>query len=246
MTKHIDMTKEEYTSLFKCTRCGQCTYGKEAAEFTVLCPVHKKGHFFSYSAGGMMQIARNLYEGKIDYSNSLKDIAYLCTTCGVCEINCGVIENHLEIVGKIRKHLMGMDFPQSKTLSQVTDRITVNKNPYGYPHEDRTAWLRKDSKRVDDPAADIFYYTGCVSAYDQKAVPKALDGILSKLDIPYTVSKEEQCCGGPLFFAGLVEQAAKLAVHNISVIKKNRRPDRGSLLPHMCPDAEKILPQMDR
>ncbi len=51
MTKHIDMTKEEYTSLFKCTRCGQCTYGKEAAEFTVLCPVHKKRPFFFLQCG---------------------------------------------------------------------------------------------------------------------------------------------------------------------------------------------------
>ena len=83
MTRQINMDKEDYTSVFKCIRCGQCTYGKEAAGFKVLCPVNKKGHFFSYSAGGMMQIARSLYEGKIDDINSLQNIAALCTTCGI-------------------------------------------------------------------------------------------------------------------------------------------------------------------
>lgn len=220
MTRQIDLDKTEYTTLFKCTRCGQCTYGKEAAEFTVLCPVYKKGHFFSYSAGGMMQIARNLYEGKIDYSNSLKDMAFLCTTCGVCEANCGVIDTHLEIIGRIRACLLEKESPQSAALSEAAGRIAAHKNPYGQPHAGRTAWLRNSREPVDRPSADIFYYTGCVSAYDQKTVPRALDGILSRLGIAYTVSSQEQCCGGPLFFAGLVGQAATLARHNIGMIEK--------------------------
>ena len=220
MTRQINISKEDYTSIFKCIHCGQCTYGNETAGFTVLCPVHKKGQFFSYSAGGMMQIARNLHEGKIGYDNALKDIAYRCTTCGVCEVNCGVIENHIEIITKIRKHLMDQGFPESKALSKVADRISKYKNRYGLPQEKRFAWLEKGSKKIDNPSADILYFTGCVSAFDQKEVPKALDGILSALDISYTVSSDEQCCGAPLFFGGLVERARKQALHNIEMIKK--------------------------
>jgi Fe-S oxidoreductase len=220
MTRQINITKEDYTSIFKCIHCGQCTYSNETAGFTVLCPINKKGHFFSYSAGGMMHIARNLYEGKIDYDNTLKDIAYQCTTCGVCEANCGVIENHLKIITKIRKHLMDKDFPESKALFKVADRISKYKNRYGLPQAKRFTWLEKGSKRIDNPSADILYFTGCVSAFDQKAVPKALDGILSALDISYTVSSDEQCCGAPLFFGGLVERAQKQALHNIEMIEK--------------------------
>ncbi len=219
MTRQINMDKEDYTSVFKCIRCGQCTYGKEAAGFTVLCPVNKKGHFFSYSAGGMMQIARSLYEGKIDDINSLQNITTLCTTCGICDVNCGVIDNPLNIIIKIRKLLMDQDLPGSKKVSKVTDRIVEHKNRYGISHEKRTAWLENRSKKIDNPLADILYFTGCVSAYDQKEIPKALDGILSRLDIAYTVASDEQCCGGPLYFSGLQDQARKQAEHNIKMVE---------------------------
>ena len=95
-----------------------------------------------------MHIARNLYEGKIDYDNTLKDIAYQCTTCGVCEANCGVIENHLKIITKIRKHLMDKDFPESKALFKVADRISKYKNRYGLPRQNGLPGLKKDQKEL--------------------------------------------------------------------------------------------------
>ncbi len=221
MSKNLKIDEFEYTSLFKCTRCGQCTYGQEEAEFTSLCPVHKKGNFFSYSAGGMMQIARNLYEGKIDYSETLKDIVYLCTTCGVCESNCGVIENHLDIIGKIRRELITLDFPESKALAKVVEGIEKFKNPYGHKQEDRTDWLDGRKEVINNSDASVFYYTGCVSAYDQKQVPQALTRIWDHLDIRFSVCDAEQCCGGPLFYSGYEDKARKLAQHNVRMIEES-------------------------
>ncbi len=221
MSKNLKIDEHEYTSLFKCTRCGQCTYGREEAEFTSLCPVYKKGHFFSYSAGGMMQIARNLYEGKIDYSETLKDIVYLCTTCGVCESNCGVIENHLDIIGKMRRELISMDFPESKALAKVVEGIIEHKNPYGHKQENRTDWLGDRKESINNKKGSVFYYTGCVSAYDQKVVPQSLANIWERLGISFTVSDEEQCCGGPLFYNGYEDKARQLAKHNVKLIEES-------------------------
>jgi heterodisulfide reductase subunit D len=220
MAQKININEYEYTSLFKCTRCGQCIYGKEESEFTPLCPVNKKGHFFSYSAGGMMQIVRNLYEGKIDYSETLKDIVYHCTTCGVCEVNCGVIENHLDIIGRLRRDLITMDFPESKALSQIVANIDEHKNPYGHPHKNRTGWIGDRASPRNNETASVFYYTGCVSAFDQKTIPQALAGIWEKMGIAFAVSDDEWCCGGPLFYSGYEEKAVELARHNVAVIHK--------------------------
>ncbi len=218
MTTQIKMDKDDYTALFKCTRCGQCSYGKEDAGFNILCPVHKKGHFFTYSAGGMMQIARNMYEGKIENPETIKDIAYLCTFCGVCEVNCGVIENHGEVIAKIRNFLMDMDCSESAALSKVISQVVENKNPYGYPQSKRVAWLPEKVMDLDRMDADIVYFVGCVSAYDQKQVPRAFASIMSKLGIACTVFSEEHCCGAPLFFSGKQDEARRLAMHNIEIM----------------------------
>ncbi len=107
MSKKIDLSNALYTEIHKCTRCGQCTYGKNEAAYIPLCPVNTLGHFFSHSAGGMMQIARSLYEDKLAYSPSLKEILFRCTTCGVCEANCGIIHDHQEIIAKMRISCIG-------------------------------------------------------------------------------------------------------------------------------------------
>ena len=106
MIKQFSIDERLYTAMHKCTRCGQCTYGNEEADFSLLCPMQIKGKFFTYSAGGVMQLARALYEGKIAFSESVRDILYLCTTCGACEVNCGVIESQVDLFTLIKKELV--------------------------------------------------------------------------------------------------------------------------------------------
>ena len=55
MQKKFRIDENLYTAMHKCTRCGQCAYGTEEAEYKMLCPMQMKGKFFTYSAGGLMQ-----------------------------------------------------------------------------------------------------------------------------------------------------------------------------------------------
>jgi len=218
MTKNIHIDEELYTSLHKCTRCGQCTYGTGEAEFVVLCPMYKEGKFFSYSAGGLMQIARVLYEGKLDYSESLRDIVFHCTTCGVCEANCGVIDNHLEVITLIRRELR--DLAGAEALKTVVEDIVEHKNPYGKRHETRNDWLAEDREVKSDEPAEILYFVGCVSAYDQRKAPGSFTDILDKAGVPFSVSDDEWCCGGPLYHSGYGDEAIRLARHNVRMIEE--------------------------
>ena len=68
MESRFNIDENLYTTMHKCTRCGQCAYANGEAEFVPLCPMQIKGKFFTYSAGGVMQLARGLYEGKIEFS----------------------------------------------------------------------------------------------------------------------------------------------------------------------------------
>ncbi|MEJ2725061.1 MAG: (Fe-S)-binding protein [Deltaproteobacteria bacterium] len=205
-----------YTAMHKCTRCGQCAYGNEDAGFDILCPMQIKGKFFTYSAGGLMQLARALYEGKVGLSESVRDILYLCTTCGVCEVNCGVIEGQVDLFTLIKKELVKSGVPLMDGHKMLVKNTVERKAPYGGRLPGRTEWLKK----VRDFAhPQIFYYVGCVSSYRETEIADAFTSILDKLDIPFAVSEEEWCCGAPLFFAGHEEKAENLAKHNVKAIE---------------------------
>ncbi len=219
MTGNLNISKELYTSIHKCTRCGQCTYGTGEAEYVQLCPINKQGKFFSYSAGGLMQIARSLFEGKLDFNESLKDILFRCTTCGICESNCGVIYDHQEIMSEMRQGFIQKNPDSVKPLVNVLDAIIEKKNPYGRDNAQRTSWRKKSA--VSKGKKEILYFTGCVSSFDQKAIPKAFTGILDILNISYEISDDEWCCGLPLYYNGYESKAVDLARHNIEMIKNS-------------------------
>ena len=79
MGASFNISEDLYTAMHKCIRCGQCGYGNEGGQFRVLCPMQMKGKYFTYSAGGIMQIARAIYEGKMGFSESVRDLLFCCT-----------------------------------------------------------------------------------------------------------------------------------------------------------------------
>lgn len=218
MERKLLLNKDLYTEIHKCIRCGQCTYGKEEAAFVTLCPMYKKGSFFSYSAGGIMQIARMLFEGKAEYSSILQDIVNHCTTCSLCEDNCGVITDHLKIIALIKDELRKRGHTDS-VLETVLNNILTMNNPYGYEHEKRNTGVQSNDTAVS-ASASLLYFVGCVSAYDQKEVPQTFSTILRKSNCTYTLLSDEVCCGSPLFFSGMLDRAREYMQRNVEMIVK--------------------------
>jgi heterodisulfide reductase subunit D len=224
MTNPFKIGERLYTAIHKCTRCGQCTYSKEEAEFQLLCPMQMKGKFFTYSAGGMIQLARALYEGKLDLSESIRDLLYLCTTCGACEVNCGVIEDQVDLFTLIKKELINNGVPLFKAHGVLTDNVIKNKSPYSKKMPQRIDWMPEEKKGVISSKPEIFYYVGCVSSFMETEIPNAFIRVLEKLGIPFTLDQEEWCCGAPLYFAGYEEKAFDIAKHNVEAITNSGAP----------------------
>lgn len=103
-------------------------------------------------------------------------------------------------------------------LVGVLSNIVEKKNPYGKDNNQRTAW-QDTPVSSDAESARIFYFSGCVSAFDQVTVPQAFAGIMKKLDVSFAVSNDEWCCGLPLFWNGDLSNAKKLARHNLQLIE---------------------------
>lgn len=220
MGTSLDIDQRLYTAMHKCTRCGQCTYGKEESQFSLLCPMQVKGKFFTYSAGGLMQLARALYEGKVALSGSVRDILYTCTTCGACEVNCGVIESQVDLFTLIKRHLVENQIPLMEAHASIVENSLQKKAPYGGRLPDRREWLSGVKGVETSTEPEVFYYVGCVSSFREAEIAQAFARILNKMGIRFTVSGEEWCCGAPLYFAGHEEDVYDLARHNVEMIEK--------------------------
>ncbi len=221
MEHSFAISENLYTAMHKCTRCGQCAYGNQNAGFSSLCPMQIKGKFFSFSAGGMMQLARSLYEGKAPFSESVRNILYLCTTCGACEINCGVIEGQVDLFTLVKKELVNKGVPLLEAHRMVVDNTVDKKAPYGGRLPERCEWLPREKRQKPASKPEVFYYVGCVSSYRETDIPNAFVNILSKLGIPFAIDDQEWCCGAPLYFAGHEKEAREFAIHNVEVIEKS-------------------------
>jgi len=221
MGNQFNIDEDLYTAMHKCTRCGQCSYGGEEAEFVSLCPMYIKGKFFTYSAGGVMQMARALYEGKIGFSESVRDLLYLCTTCGACEVNCGVIENQVDLFTLLKKELLQNGITLQEPHQMVVENILSKKTPYAGRLPARDEWLAKEKRGKIASQAEIFYFVGCVSSYRETDIADAFVSILDKLGIPFSASGEEWCCGAPLYFCGHEDKVHDLVTHNVELIAKS-------------------------
>jgi heterodisulfide reductase subunit D len=221
MGNHFNIDEYLYTAMHKCTRCGQCSYGGEDAQFVSLCPMHIRGKFFTYSAGGVVQMARALYEGKIRFSESVRDLLYLCTTCGACEVNCGVIENQIDLFTLLKKELLQNGIALQGPHQMVVENILSKKTPYAGRLPARDEWLAQEKKEKMPSQVEIFYFVGCVSSYRETEIATAFVSILDKLGIPFSISGEEWCCGAPLYFCGHEDRVHDLAAHNVELIEKS-------------------------
>ena len=223
------MTEIENWS-YMCTRCGTChtvykqkLWEKSIPDWLPVCPAGEKYGFEPYFPSGKMWIARGVTEGKLGLDDpELLKIIYSCTLCGNCEKQCqtDILNDHItEIIETLREMAVESGFgpmPKQKEFGEWTKK---EHNPYMEPHEERLNWLPFDKSELPEKA-DTIYFVGCTSSYRQKNIASATANILKKLDVSFTILKDEWCCGSPAQRTGQSKIARECAVHNIEELKK--------------------------
>lgn len=67
--------------------------------------------------------------------------------------------------------------------------------------------------------AKTVLFIGCTSAYRRQEIATNTVKILNKLGIPFSLMKDEWCCGSPLLRTGQNAQAKEMAQHNLDQLK---------------------------
>lgn len=196
-------------NVYTCASCGFCRFG---------CPVYKEIGFESLTVRGRMLIFKKLLEGKIDYSERVTDLIYMCAQCENCNLNCPTGIDFVEICTTLREDIVQRGLlPESHKI--VRENLFENSNPFGEPLEERGTWF--SPKQEPMKKSKNLYFVGCTASYSLNRVAKSVVRILDKIEYDYTLlGSEEWCCGSPVFRMGEKEKGEQMIRHNVEKFRE--------------------------
>lgn len=137
------------------------------------------------------------------------DSVFLCTKCEVCETICPQdipITRILDLGRSLCVEKWGVQYSRQKSL---IDNILKFGNPFG-KEESRTGWF---SGKINDDS-DTVLHLGCMMSYSLNGMGQSLIKLLRKLDIDFTISPKERCCGYFVFNTGNHEAVKEIIQFN--------------------------------
>jgi len=226
------------TSLYTCLRCRECVTSN--AEYKTVCPIQERYGFFSYSAGGMIAIARSLYDGHLNWGSEVASVLYTCTMCRACASQCGNIYyltneyfNVPYLVEKMREELVN----RGKVPPPVRDylkSVELYGNPYQKPRSKRAKW----AEALGIPSysgQEFLFYVGDVGSFDEigMKIARAVSFLLNRNGVSMGILGNEEISDGnevkALGESGLFEIIAE---QNIQTFKKLGVKKIVTLSPH--------------
>lgn len=206
-----------------CNHCGQCKWllSPKATgwDFAEICPIHQKFGFDAYSGQGLINIAKEVMTGRLQYGGGMEEMLYTCTCCGACDVNCKNVRDMevLDTVYALREYC-AKNGTLPEPIRRISENVAAEHNIYGKPHADRFAWLPEDF--TDDPDADTVLFIGCNAAYQHPETALAAIKILKAGGVKFRLLREDEwCCGASLWRTGQTEAAEALIRRNMEVFR---------------------------
>jgi len=208
----VKEVEPDWESLATCIQCGTCSAS---------CPANEAMDFSPRQVWEMLRLGL-----KDEVINSRT--FWLCTQCYACQVRCPRGIDIAETMRHLREWVVSRDGSVPPALRQMQAAVGSTHNILDEDNNNRMIWsdnldpFPERLRHIGAPDAEVLFFTGCVSAFYPQAysIPQAFVQILEKAGITYTtMGGEEWCCGYPLYGAGMREDVAELARHNIEHVR---------------------------
>ncbi len=208
-----------------CNQCGQCKWilgpKMKGWQYAEVCPIHARYGFDAYSGQGLINIAQEVLEGRLNYEDGLVRSIYTCLTCGACDVNCKSIRDMevLDTILGLRAKCVADGQGPLPEHRECTGHILDTHNIYGKSHLHRFDWLPEGKRMIGD--SGVAYFAGCAAAYTHPEIAVNTVKILEAAGIAFGVlGEEEHCCGTLLWRTGQTEAFKKVIERNLEIWKK--------------------------
>jgi len=221
------MALEDYVA--EMDRCSQCSYCKwipfdqvKSWRFAKNCPSIAYHNFNSYSARGRYAVSRSLLKGQSGYSDTVREIAFTCLTCGACDVSCKVCRYNLEPLEMVRelKSKLVEDGQRLEAHQAIVDSLNREGNSMSAPRGERGKWAENlDLPNLHSKKADVLFHVGCRYSYDRELQQSARKIVELLQEAGMTVGilgAHEMCCGGRLYSMGYKDEFDRLAKANMN------------------------------
>jgi Fe-S oxidoreductase len=178
---------------------------------------------------GKMHISRALLEGDFDYEDApeLKEIAYRCTTCGACEMNCQRLQDKepLKVTECLRAKLVEDGIGPMDEHKALLKSIAQYDNPWMQPRTKKSSWAKGlPLKDASKEPVETLYFAGCTAALDRSLqhIARNTATILLKAGTDLGIfGRREICCGSPAARVGDRKTFTDLARRNSELFEKS-------------------------
>lgn len=220
-------TLEQYKeSLDSCMHCGGCSARgpinphnhvelppHEWQSPNNKCPSYEYYKFRSHTGMGRLLLTASTFRDGTPITDELTNIAYTCSTCGVCNEICPT-HGPMNVILALRQEIVeqGKDLPAP--LKDLYGNMDEKHNLFGL--EKRAKSIPTLPKKGED-----VYFTGCYTSYLLPKIEKANIEVLKAggLDLAH-LGEEERCCGEVAKQSGNLELFKKMAKDNVEAMKK--------------------------
>lgn len=219
--------KELAPEMQKCFRCSLC---KMVPLPTVLnprysdgCPSSRQFHFHGYSGSGKNIMALSLVDGRIQVDQTLADITFACTACGLCDVSCKFImeaERH-SVNMALREHIVEEGFAPAAHRAMIKN-LEESGLPQGRAGTAARSWAKDlGLKMLPDQTAPVLLFAGCLQCGDPGAadVARKLARLLQQAGVDFGVLRDgETSCGLPAYWTGHREVFTKVANRVVNLL----------------------------
>jgi heterodisulfide reductase subunit D len=206
--RFMEQVEPDWRKLATCIQCGTCSTYCPAAEL------------MDYTPRQLWELVRLGLSDLVMNSRTF----WLCTQCYACTARCprGIMTS--ETMRNLREWAVDQGYTVPPALLQLREAVNATYNILNEDNQSRLIWaqnLEPVPEQLQDARqgqAEVLLFTGCVSSFYPMAysIPQSLVQVLEQAGVTYTtMGGEEWCCGYPLYGAGMKDQVAELAQHNI-------------------------------
>jgi heterodisulfide reductase subunit D len=207
-----EVVPEWWEKLMTCFQCGTCSSS---------CPT---AYAMDYSPRQLWQMIRLGMEPEVLSSRTF----WLCTVCKSCQVRCPRGIRITDTMVALKEYSLRKGARVPELLVTLRDTIADHRNISGDDNATRLIWsqnLPHPPLGVAPPreTAEVVYFIGCVGSFYPRtySIPQSLAELLSRAEVEFTtLGGNEWCCGYPLYVAGMRDQMAELARHNLEQIRR--------------------------
>ncbi|MHA1381259.1 MAG: (Fe-S)-binding protein [Candidatus Helarchaeota archaeon] len=197
--------KISHSILEKCTYCGECE-----RVCSIFLQTGKDSPFEK------IEVAKEIFHSS--QKPERWETVFLCTKCEACDTICPEEIPITKIVDEARKTCVekwGIQYPRQKV---IIENILKTGNPFG-KEESRTSWLEEE---IPEKSKTLLHL-GCMLSFPNSKMGKNIISVLKKLDIDFTISPNESCCGYFVWNTGNHKIANQIIEQNLKEFQKYER-----------------------